>query len=756
MKHLLNLRNLLTAGLVALSLTLAASGQDFTLPYNKAPETAQEFWAAAKYDLSLGNHQRAAQMLGNYYDKIMAFGPEEQKKYFLNLYDTEGISPLLRLSTIPAVKQVLRKDPATNADRPAADILIARMTSFIEGRLSDPERIRFFVSQLNKRPEERAYAIAQLRSSGSRSIPAMIDVLRDPAQQSLHGPVFSALLKMDNDIGPPLLVALDSKSDFVKSTIVDVFTQRADSRIVPDLYHLSQAGSSSASLKAKAKEWLMKFLGKNEKDLGVPKVELVNAAELYHHHNIDLSGQKLNVWTWNDQTGLSGQPATASQVEESRGIAYARKALDLDPAYRPAQIELLSIALDKLYERGGPEVAVAKANPDLQALLSGSPADLLEDVLGKALKEGNTNAALGAARALAAHGDPQLLRSSVRGLPALIQALRNPDRRVKFAAAETALAINAKGEPFAGSSRVVDVLKFAAGGTGSGKILVGLGNSDDANRVADQLRTIRYEAQVVGSGRQLLEIAGNDANVAMIITDSKLPQPGFSYFLSQFKGQSNTAGLPLLLIADGAQARQANDELTKLSNVKILSTLPTSAELLQAEVNSMIGDKTKPAFSDAERAAQAKAAVDYLARMARGELANFDLTNADPALLKALSDESLAKSAGAALAYRPLREAQIALAAALTRDSLTPATRASLAASLRAHIQRFGNQLNLDQTKNIINLALTSKDPGLREQADLLSSALRGDPAVIGNRLKGFVPSNTPPAAKVEPGKDGN
>lgn len=756
MSHLVNLRHWLAAGVMAISVSGTLPAQDFVLPYNKAPETAQEFWAAAKYDLSLGNQQRAAQMFGNYYDKIMAYGPEEQKKYFLNLYDTEGVSPLLRLSSIPAVKQVLRKDPTTGVDRPAADILIARMTGFIESRLSDPERIRFFVSQLNKRPEERAYAIAQLRASGSRSVPAMVEVLRDPAQQSLHGAIFNALLKMDSDIGPPLLVALDCKSDFVRSTIVDVFTQRADTRIVPDLYYLSQASSSSEALKAKSKDWLMKFLQKSEKDLGIPKVKLVETAELYHRHQVDLSGQKLNVWTWNEQSGLSGQPATVTQVEESRGIAYARKALELDPSNRPAQIELLSIALDKLYERGGSAVSVARANPDLQALLAGSPADLLEDVLAKALKEGNTNAALGAVRALAAHGDPKLLRTSERGVPALLQALRYHDRRVKFAAAETVLAINSKGEPFEGNSRVIEVLKYAVGGNGQAKILIGLSNTDDATRVADQLRTQKYDVQVVGSGKQLIDIAGHEANVALIITDANLPQPGFSHFLTEYKNQPNTAGLPLILIADGATARHAGDQLANSSNVKILGSTPRSPELLFTEVNSMIGDKTKPNFTDAERAAQARAAVDYLARIARGELGAFDLKHADPALLKAVNDEALSNSAAVALARRPSREAQSALAAAVLSEGLTPATRAVVAASLRSHLHRYGNHLNQDQIKSLFALALSSKDAALREQADLIASSLRGDPSAIGHRLKGFVPSSTPPATKVEPGKEGN
>ncbi|MBL8823739.1 MAG: hypothetical protein JNJ77_14215 [Planctomycetia bacterium] len=748
-----NIRSWLAAGVVAISISGGLPAQDFTVPYNKTPETVQEFWAAAKYDLSLGNHARAAQMLGNYFDKVMAFGPEEQKKYFLNLYDAEGISPLLRLSTIPSVKAVMRKDPVSGNDRPAVDILIARMTKFIEERLSDPERIRFFVGQLNKRPEERAYAIAQLRASGARSIPAMLDVLRDPAQQAMHGSIFNALLKMDKDIGPPLLAALDTKSDFVKGTIIDVFAQRADTRIVPDLYYMSQAADSTAGLKAKAREWLMRFLNKKESELGEPRNELVATAELYHQHQVDLSGQNLTVWTWNEQTGLMGTPATVSQVEEARGIAYARKALELDPRYRPAQVELFSIALDKLYEAAGPNVDVAKANAGLQALLAGSPADLLEEVLSKALHDRKTNAALGAIRALAAHGDPSLIKSTERGSPALLQALRYPDRRVQFAAAEAALAVNTNGEPFAGSSRVVDVLRRAATGNGTAKILVGLTNTDDATRVADQLRLKQYDVQIVGSGRHILQEASQDGNVALIISDAALPEPGFSYFLTQYKNQPATAGLPLILIAEKDQARLANSALGHLGNVKILEQTPRSAELLQAEIDSLIGEKSKPAFTDAERAAQAKAAVDYLARMARNELSGFDIKSAEASLIKALNNETLAGSASAALAFRPTRDAQHALANSVISDKIAPAARAQVAAALRANLQRFGSQLTKDQANTIIALASASSDAALREQADLVASILRGDASVIGNRLKGYVPGITPPPVKVEPGK---
>jgi hypothetical protein len=744
---------------LALGLASPAVGQqDFVLPYSKTPETAPEFWAATKYELGLGNHNRTAQMLGNFYDKAMALSEDDQRKLLLGVYDADGMSTFLRLSTIPAVKQVLRKDPATQKDVPAIDLLIARTTKLVETRLSDPERIRFFVGQLNKRAEERAYAISQLRASGPRSVPAMIEVLRDPAQQAYHGPIFSALLKMDSDIGPPLLAALDSKSDFIKSVIVDVFAQRADNRIVPDLFYLSAARSSTPALAAKAKEWLTRFLQKEPRELGDPRASLVAAAERYHQHQVDLAGQQLFVWTWNEEGGLTGRPATATEVEESRGIAYARKALDLDPNYTPAQVELLSLALDKAYERHGPTVNLAKAAPELHALLAASPAELLERVLTKALKDRRANSALGAVKALAMHGDPGLLRLTEKGSPPLLQAMLFPDRRVRFAAAESALAVNRSGAAYPGNSRVVEVLRHAITGGGPAKAFVGLGDKQEANRLAGLLRPFGFEAEVVPFGNELLARATTEGNVSLIVTDTELPNPGFKYFLSQYKTNPNTAGVPLLLIAERDLGRYAQDELASVANVRIIPKAPLSPEMLKAEINALGAEKPTPPLTDSERVVHAKLAVEYLARIASGELKGYDLRPADAALIQALNDDVLAPTAAQALAHRNTREAQAALAAAVLSEEKAMPIRVAIAPALRANIQRFGRSLDQNVVQNLIALAGSAKDPALKEQADLTVATVRADATAIGNRLKGFVPSATPAAApkKVEPGRDGS
>ena len=73
----------------------------------------------------------------------------------------------------------------------------------------------------------------------------------------------------------------------------------------------------------------------------------------------------------------------ASQAEEYYGLRFARQALDLDPAYEPAQIVFLSLALDKATERAGLDQPLEKGSPEIKHLLRSVNPDLLTAVLDR-------------------------------------------------------------------------------------------------------------------------------------------------------------------------------------------------------------------------------------------------------------------------------------------------------------------------------------------------------------------------------------
>ena len=54
----------------------------------------------------------------------------------------------------------------------------------------------------------------------------------------------------------------------------------------------------------------------------------------------------------------------ASKAEEYYGVRFARQALDIDPAYRPAQIVLTSLLLEKAADRIKPELVLISAGFD--------------------------------------------------------------------------------------------------------------------------------------------------------------------------------------------------------------------------------------------------------------------------------------------------------------------------------------------------------------------------------------------------------
>ena len=73
--------------------------------------------------------------------------------------------------------------------------------------------------------------------------------------------------------------------------------------------------------------------------LPAARTALTRLANDYHDHRVKIAGPKgVVVWKYDGKKNqLVSQTLTPDQVEEYYGLRYARRALDLDPAYRPAQ-----------------------------------------------------------------------------------------------------------------------------------------------------------------------------------------------------------------------------------------------------------------------------------------------------------------------------------------------------------------------------------------------------------------------------------
>ncbi len=762
----------LLAVFVASPLLGQALAQEFRLPYLKTPETPREFWVAVHYDLETGKQKQAAEMLKSFYEKFIALGEREQDELLLSFHDEgvttsgnatyQGVSSFLRLANVPELRKVTARPAGADKDQPVADILVARVSKLVGDRLGDPKRIDFFIRNLSKSPEERAYAIHQLRQSGPRAVPHLVNVLRDNSRANEHHAIFHALASMNRDVVPPLLGALEAKESRLRALVIDLLVRRADNRAVPYLWYLHAREDQPNEIRQQATNALAAFLGKQPKEFYAitardrdAREKLTREAERFYKHQVQIpAGEQLMNWRWDDQAGLVGQPANRSQVEEYYGTQMAKLALRLDPAYRPAQVVLLSLLLDKAYERGGPEQPLAKTDPGLQQLLAATDPGLLEAVLDRALKEGQTNVALGAARAIGPTNRGQLVPDKEFLLPPLARALRYPDRRVQLAAAEAILRVPSAHAP-AMSSRVVEVLRRAVAGNGPAKALIGLANSVEAQKLSGMLRQANFEPVTATSGQEVLRLAGEAADLEVIFLEPRLPDPGLTQLLAHLASSPDTAGVPVVLLTPKDQEAATRALAEQHARVLVVSPPPASAEMLKTTVEPFLkGSASKP-LSDDERKAQGKTALEWLGRIARGEVTGYDLRPAESAVYAALSQDDLAAEAAGVLALRPGRQPQGALAD-VALDGRRPApVRAEAAKQLRRHLQRYGNQLKGDQLANLLKLPAETEDADLKAEAARLAAGLQSDHAIAGRLLQDYTPGAAKPKEEVKPKQEG-
>lgn len=748
-----NLRCSLVVTLLFIGVSVChGQGNDFILPYNKTPETAPEFWAATKFELGLGNYGRAGEMLQKFYDRLSNLGEEEQNKLLLAVYDRDGLSPLLRLSNQASVRKVVAKDTATGKDIPLTDVLIKKMTRAIEGRLGDPGRVEFFVNNLSKSKEERAYAFSQLRLAGARAVPAMVQVLRNQSRQNEHSYIIAALTRMDRNFAPPLLAAMDASDNYLRTTIITIFQQRADDRIVPYLWYLHGLSSTPADLRTVATNALSQFVRTPVSQLGDARLKLVEVGERYYSHQVDLGTETQMIWKWDKELGnVVATPANKTSIEEYFGIYWAKKTLEVDPTYLPAQVLLISTAVEKALERGGVSQPLKTAAPDVYQLLAGTSTALLDLVLDRALKEGRSAVALGVIQAMGDSGDPRLLRSGHQLTP-LARALRFSDIRVQLAAADAALKIPIM-VPYAGSSRVVEVLRRAIGGDGQPRVLIGHGTSSEGQRIAGLFRQLGFEPVVVTTGAELAKKANESADFSLVALDAELPEPGIAYTLSQLRDNSNTSGLPIVVLANDHQARTARMMSERYALTLVLSPVPMNAELLKSELNPILKDTFRPPLTDAERKASGPLALDMLAKIVAGEASAYDARPAENAIIKALNSDDLAIKAAQVLSMRNGKVVQMALADTALRAVRPPNVRTAVLAALRMHMARFGCFLTEDQLKAFAQLARTATDPQLKEQAERLVATTQANTQHDGQRLLDFSPHAAPAKTDTQPEK---
>jgi CheY-like chemotaxis protein len=742
----------------SMDLLLQRAQEEYRIFFHK-PEKVPEFWAAIKFEVGVGKFDLAALHLKLLLQKEPT---EEVDRELLKIEQVEGLSSFLRLQTIRqwSTDRALQKEADKNVKT-----LIDRVTAALDKYLSNPDRLNQFIKSLDARSiEERMFAFAQLNRARERAVPYFVQALQTSGNSPLHGRIIEALVKLDEEVVPPLLETLkavsakDAQDLPLRLTVLDILKRRGDKRAVPYLWHLANARMYPAQIHEKARALLAYLLSTQADRLPPGKVSLTELAERCFQHKTNFgAGRPVQVWPWNGQQ-LATRPVqlTPSQAEEFFGLRYARESLDLDPKYEPAQVVLLCLTLERSL---GPNLDQALLKPmpaKLQQLLATVDTDLLRAVLERGLNEGNIPIIVATAEALGERGDSRAAQPSSGATPrGLLRALYYPDRRVQLAAVKALMRLPA-GPTAAAPGRVVEILKRFLAVDAQPKLLMAYIAADKAADVRQRVKEIGFEPVLVKSAKDIFDRLGQSADYDAIFLGSSLPTRDLSYLLTNLRADADQGRLPILVFVTSSEKGAVGKAAEQFRNVKVYpDVLLTMGDELKTALDDQIKDASGAKLTAAERKEFARVALDVLWRMARGEIQGYDLRPAQQAVVEALRQPDAALEALEILGRMPGQEPQARLAAVVL-NLAQGKNRIPAAIELNRHIQKYGLMLDKIQMTSLKEAFKTSDDdPALRSQLALVIGSMRPGPQATGLRLFEYRPDlPMPPAEKKEKEKD--
>lgn len=176
--------------------------------------------------------------------------------------------------------------------------------------------------------------------------------------------------------------------------------------------------------------------------------------------------------------------------------------------------------------------------------------------------------------------------------------------------------------------------------------------------------------------------------------------------------------------------------------------------VLVTELGALAADPaTAPRDPAAKRAAQ-RQAVEWLGRMATGEVPGFEVKAAEAELREALRADELADAAIDGLVRFGSADAQQALVSlALNAGRPVPLRVRAADAAIR-HVRVNGKAVGKALTDPLTEQAVKEADLGLRGKLQTLQGMLVSDPAGFSDRVRGYSPPLLPPPPLKEPPKE--
>lgn len=676
--------------------------------FAREPRTPTELWEAADYLMRTGQAAKAVP----YLDRFQKSNPDDAT--MIAVRDRFGVGSFMRLDDDPTTRPFAR---------PLAELLAGAARRFA----TRPDRLRQFIADLARSPEEQNYALRRLWEAGPYAVPPLLEALRQPGlSREEHELLVRNIGRLQPSAVPALAAALESADPTIAADAAAALGGIGDAGAVPFLTFPAAAPSASPAPRSAAQAAIRRLTGRPFAQQPKPPVRvLTDAAWAYHRERPEVPDATVVLWSW-DEARKAPVPTEVTPAEAltNLGLRLARQALRLAPDDRSAQAARISLALERAAERVGPEAVAAQEPATFAAATAAGPA-MLTYVLETAIADHKPNLAAAAVLALAKVTDRAALAGSSGRPHPLVRALTAPGRRAQFAAARAIVEL-APDRPFPGSSQVTRTLaRFLVSQPRPRAVVV----DENANRgalVASALMGLGYTADAAPNGSEGFLSAAESADVELVLVAYDLHRGWeLTDTLANLRADARTAALPIYVYGP-YDLRFGRPNLERdFPGIRFVVPSPEPAAM-----ERQIGGRPS-ALTEAERLGYAREAAALLARIAAGRRGPLvaGLRNVEPELAVAVRGPETARAAVAALAELPNPDAQRAVFDAAMDPSQAADFRVDAARRLSASIRRFGPLITRDQEARLVAELGQESDPAVREATAAVVAALRGSPA---------------------------
>jgi hypothetical protein len=524
----------------------------------------------------------------------------------------------------------------------------------------DPQRIARLVGELTDPAVETRHAAAvDLAAAGQDGVNATLVALANETDPQRRATISAAAASMDRLAVGPLLAMIATNDSALKADV---------SRLLASL-QVAQAMPLIEAEPARAEQMLLESLRRSRQHAPAFNSDENNLTEL---------------WQWDDATKQLN--SVTLPADEAQTIWAARLALALahfrpeNAAYQRQAI-LLGLESAELLPGRPP-------NPQLEPMVATADTTTLNNVLADSLKGNYANAAMAAAGLIAKRGDAGALQSAAPQPAPLADALAYPNRRVRFAALSAIMSLNPT-SAFPGASRVPETLGYFATGASERRAVVAMPIADQATTLAGQLTKLGIDAQPALQGSAAVRLAGQSADLEMILVDADVDSPGVRDVLFALRSAPSTGQIPIGILATSERFVTAQQIAADHSRV-IAFVRPQTDEATSKIAEQLSQLSSRDQIPPKDRAAMGAQALTWLGELLARPQTFYDLRRESPMIEAALYQPELAERSILALALLGTPESQRALVDFASRANTPIDRRQQAAMAFQKSVSRSG------------------------------------------------------------------